>query len=172
HRFGAAHEQRRGPRAMAGLAGALLLVHLLLGAIDFGARQNLVLTRTALGQLPHHHALDQIRARLQAEDGIGQFEVTRRLVVEIEDFGFHDFQPSLFGASAGTAAFSRFFTDAGIGTSLCGFLTASRTITQPPLEPGTAPRTMIRPRSTSTLATSRFWVVTLSTPSWPCIFLF
>jgi hypothetical protein len=55
-------------------------------------------------------------------------------------------------------------TDAGIGRSFAGRFTASRTMTKPPLEPGTAPATMINPRSTSTFATSMFCVVTRSTP--------
>ena len=41
----------------------------------------------------------------------------------------------------------------------------------PPSEPGTAPRTRIRPRSTSTFTTCRFCVVTRTAPMWPAIFL-
>ena len=75
-------------------------------------------------------ALDQIGARLQAEDRVVQFDVSAAgLVVEIEDLGFH-VQPSAFAA---TWVASRFFTEPGIGESLCGRLTASRTMTQPPL---------------------------------------
>ena len=51
------------------------------------------------------------------------------------------------------------------------FLTASLIVTQPPLEPGTAPLTMIRPRSLSVRTTCRFWVVTRTAPMWPAIFL-
>ena len=43
---------------------------------------------------------------------------------------------------------------------------------QPPLEPGTAPSTRIRPRSTSVCTTRRLSVVMRSTPIWPGIFLF
>src|SRR3546814_3783936 len=50
-------------------------------------------------------------------------------------------------------------------------LTASRISTQPPSDPGTAPRTRIRPRSTSVDTTIRFWVVTRTSPMWPAIFL-
>jgi len=53
-----------------------------------------------------------------------------------------------------------------------GFFTASRTAIQPPLEPGTAPSTRIRPRSTSVWTTRRLSVVMRSTPMWPGIFLF
>ena len=44
-------------------------------------------------------------------------------------------------------------------------------MTQPPFEPGTAPLTMIRPRSLSVRTTCRFWVVTRTAPMWPAIFL-
>ena len=44
------------------------------------------------------------------------------------------------------------------------FFTASLTVTQPPLEPGTAPLIMIKPRATSVLTTSRFCVVTRAAP--------
>src|SRR3546814_11071649 len=50
-------------------------------------------------------------------------------------------------------------------------LTASRISTQPPSDPGTAPRTRIRPRSTSVDTTIRFWVVTRTSPMWPALFL-
>ena len=59
-----------------------------------------------------------------------------------------------------------------MGASLgSGRLTASRTSTQPPLVPGTAPRTSTRPRSASVSTTSRFSVVTRMLPMWPAIFL-
>ena len=51
------------------------------------------------------------------------------------------------------------------------FLTASLIVTQPPLEPGTAPFTMISPRSASVRTTCRFCVVTRTAPMWPAIFL-
>src|ERR1700735_1890619 len=89
HGLGAAHEQGRGTRAMASLTGALLLINFLLGAIDLGAGEHLVLARTALGQLPHHHALDQVGAGLKSEDGVVEFDVAGGLVVEMEDLGFH-----------------------------------------------------------------------------------
>ena len=40
----------------------------------------------------------------------------------------------------------------------------------PPLEPGTAPLTIINPRSTSVEITSKFCLVTLTSPIWPAIF--
>ena len=61
----------------------------------------------------------------------------------------------------------------GFGTpSGSFFFTASRTVIQPPLTPGTAPSTRMRPRSTSVCITFRLSVVTRSTPRWPGIFLF
>src|SRR5205814_9558034 len=101
-------------------------------------------------------------ARLEPEDRVIQFDIARRVLVEVEDFRFHVISPSCFGTAP---LRSDFRTDAGTGAaSGRGRLAASRTITQPPLDPGTAPRTMISPRSTSTLAISRFSVVTRSTP--------
>jgi len=50
-------------------------------------------------------------------------------------------------------------------------LLAGRTITAPPAAPGTAPRTANRPRATSTLTTSRFWVLCCTAPLWPDFFL-
>ena len=58
-----------------------------------------------------------------------------------------------------------------IAASGTGFFTASLIVTQPPLEPGTAPRTMMSPRSLSVRITCRFCVVMRAEPMWPDIFL-
>src|SRR5690606_11389633 len=50
-------------------------------------------------------------------------------------------------------------------------LLVGRTITSPPGAPGTAPLIAIRPRSASTLTTSRPWVLCWTEPMWPDIFL-
>src|ERR1700730_16742039 len=55
-------------------ACSLLLVHLLPGAMDVRAAERLVIARLTLGELPAHHARDQIAARLQAENGFVQLE--------------------------------------------------------------------------------------------------
>src|SRR5690606_4463053 len=47
------------------------------------------------------------------------------------------------------------------------FLAAERSTTRPPLLPGTAPLSRIRPFSTSTACTVTFWVVTTSLPIRP-----
>src|SRR5260221_11932045 len=75
HRFGAADEQRRGTCAVAGLAGSLLLVELLLGLVYFTAGQNLVGSGATLCELPDHDALDQIGARFQSEDLVVQLDL-------------------------------------------------------------------------------------------------
>src|ERR1700735_2552680 len=49
--------------ALAGAAGALLLVHLLAGTPDLGAPLHLMSAGAALGELPHDAALDEILAR-------------------------------------------------------------------------------------------------------------
>src|SRR6185437_1244828 len=89
HGLGAADEQRSGTRAVTGLARTLLLVELLLRAVHFGARQNLVLARTALRKLPHDYALNEIGARFETENGVFQFDVGRLVGAEREDFRFH-----------------------------------------------------------------------------------
>jgi hypothetical protein len=57
-----------------GAASALLLVHLLAGTVDVGSPQRLMRAALALGELPAHHAGDQIGARLESEHGVAQFE--------------------------------------------------------------------------------------------------
>src|SRR6185295_7700590 len=128
--------------------------------IDFAPGLRLVRAGAALGELPDDHALNEVGARLQSEDLVLEIDLAGRFRVERENLLFHVQLP----AFASAFGFSAFFTDAGIGRSFAGRLTASRTMTQPPFEPGTAPRTMISPRSTSIFATSTFCVVTRSTP--------
>src|SRR5215510_7210964 len=155
--------------AMTGRAGALLPIHLLAGAIDLGAVLDVVGAGLALGQLPHHATLQDIGARLEAEDVIRHGDAASRLALESRDLQFHH-APS-FASAAGAASASRNLP--GFGTSCgSGFFTASRTVIQPPLLPGTAPSTRMRPRSTSVCTTLRLSVVTRSTPMWPAIFLF
>ena len=75
----AAAELRHARRAVTGAAGALLLVHLLAGAGDLGAASASVGAGVALGELPADHARDQVGARLEAEDLVGEFDASRRL---------------------------------------------------------------------------------------------
>src|SRR5258706_5114284 len=157
HGLAAADKERRRARAVAGRTGALLAIDLLGRAVHFAAGLGLVRSGAALGELPDDDALDQIGAGLQAKNVVLEIDFARIGGIEGEHFGFHC-------ALSAVAAFSAFLIEPGLGTSLCGRFTASRTITQPPLEPGTAPRTMMRPRSTSTFATSTFCVVMRSTP--------
>src|SRR5579871_2721758 len=163
HRLCAAHEEGRRSRTMARLAGALLAIHLLFGTIDFASREHLVCAGAALRELPYDDSLQEIGARLESKNGIVEFDVACCVPIEMEDFRLHDVSPSCCAGAAPLRSALR--TEAGSGAaSGRGRLAASRTITQPPLCPGTAPRIMISPRSTSTLATSRFCVVTRSTP--------
>src|SRR5262249_21936788 len=110
-----------------------------------------------------------------------------RLAVESGDLEFHH-APSC-GAGAASAGAAEVSGGAAAGASPepssanrdapgCGaslrsaLLTASRTVVQPPLPPGTAPSTSMRPRAVSVCTTLRLSVVTRSTPRWPAIFLF
>src|SRR5215470_13206300 len=88
HRLRAAHEERCRASAVTRLAGAFLLVEFLLRAIDFAASQHLVRSRAALRKLPDDHALDEIHARLEAEDLVLELDLALRFVVEAEKFRF------------------------------------------------------------------------------------
>src|SRR5712671_3591054 len=173
----AAAEQIGALGAMAGAAGALLLVHLLAGSPDLGAPLHLVGAGAALGELPDDAALDEVLARLQPEDRIRQVDRALLFAVKSRDLEFHAHAPCagdgptpVWSASTAPPATRNL---PGCGASFGrAFLTAPRPVIQPPLAPGTAPSTRIRPRSTSVCTTLRLSVVTRSTPIWPGIFLF
>src|SRR4029077_17490599 len=149
-----------------------LLVHLLAGAPDLGAALGLVGAGLALVELPLHAALDDVLARLEAEDAVGELDRTGRLALKRCYFQFHHAPSPWAGASAACSPPATLNLP-GFGASFgSGFLTASRTEIHPPLEPGTAPSTRIRPRSTSVCTTRRLSVGMRSTPMWPGIFLF
>src|SRR6059058_2178787 len=92
-RTSTAAELRHAGRAVTGAAGALLLVHLLAGAPDIGAALRLVGAGLALVELPLHAALDDVLARLEAENGIGQLDRACRLAFKGCDFQFHLTRP-------------------------------------------------------------------------------
>src|SRR3954447_23296274 len=73
-RTATAAELRHAGRAMTSTAGALLLVHLLAGAPDIGAALRLVRSGLALVELPLDATLDDILARLQAENLVGKLD--------------------------------------------------------------------------------------------------
>src|SRR5205085_12487057 len=73
-RTATAPELRHAGRAVTSAAGALLLVHLLAGAPDIGAALRLVRSGLALVELPLDAALDDILARLQAENLVGELD--------------------------------------------------------------------------------------------------
>src|SRR5690606_3249281 len=85
----AAAELRSRSRAVAGAAGALLLVDLLAGAVDLRAALGLVGPGAALGELVADHAGEQVGARLEAEHGLRQLDRTGRLALESGDIEFH-----------------------------------------------------------------------------------
>src|SRR3954469_4813108 len=70
----AAAELRRARRAVAGVAGALLLVELLGRAIDVRTALRGMRAGLALGELPAHAARQQVGPRLEAEHGIAQID--------------------------------------------------------------------------------------------------
>src|SRR5262249_13930398 len=180
-RLGAEHLAPAAPQrhrlvAVARVAGAFLLVHLLAGHGDLGAVLHVMGAGHALQELVAHHALNEVGARLKPIDGIAGLHLARALGIQCLDGGLHGFSsapPSSAGASNfGCAAPAGLRKAPGTGASLGSTrFTASRTSTQPPLAPGTAPRMSKRPRSLSVSTTSRFCVVTRTSPMWPAIFL-
>src|SRR5262249_27793552 len=177
--FGAEHLAAAAPLghrlvAMTGIARALLPVHLLARDGDFRPVLHVMRAGHALQELIAHHAVDQILARLQSEDGIAEFHLAGALGIERLDGRFHGFCSAGSAAPGGVPAWapSALRNDPGFGASLGSpRLTASRTNTQPPWVPGTAPRTSTSPRSLSVSTTSRLSVVTRTLPIWPAIFL-
>src|SRR5262245_50347841 len=118
---------------MAGVAGALLPVHLLAGDGYLRAVLHVVCAGHALQLLIAHHAVDQVRARLEAEDGIVELHFARAARIEGFHGGLHGLASVL--ASAGGASFAalasgvapKVRTAPGLGASLCsGRFTASR----------------------------------------------
>src|SRR5438477_12907117 len=89
----AAAELRHAGRAVTGAAGALLLVHLLAGAPDVGAALHLVGAGLTLVELPLHATLDDVGARLEAENGVGKLDRACRLAFKGCDFQFHLTRP-------------------------------------------------------------------------------
>src|SRR6185312_6109197 len=168
-RLAAAAKLRSACRMVTGAARTLLLVHLGAGAGHFGTALGLVGALLALSQLPAHDALQDVLARVEAENALGEFHLAGFLAGKRRDLDIHYSAPSVAGASF-LAAPARIA--AGFG-ALAGsaIFAASRTRIHAPFEPGTAPRIRIRPRSASVETISTFCVVTRVSPMWPAIFL-
>src|SRR6185503_2136215 len=157
----AADEDRSILRAVTGAAGALLAIKLLGRDGHIIAVLRRVRAGLPLRELVADHALQDIAADFgDAENGVVEFDLAGLLRIKLDDGEFHQPCPSLVRSFA------------GVGRSFGAFaFTASRTSTQLLSGPGTAPLIRMRPRSASVRTTSRFWVVTRSTPKWPAIFL-
>ena len=100
----------------------------------------LVRAGLALGELPAHHALDQVLARLETEDLVGELDRAGRVAVEGGDIELHHALSSTF-ASRPLPAAQRSSPAArnlpGFGASFgSARLTASRTKIQPPFDAG------------------------------------
>jgi hypothetical protein len=132
-------------RAVTRAAGALLSRKLLAGPGNIRTVLDRVGAGTALGELPHDAAVDQIRTRLQAEDFLVQRDVAGLGAVKREHLEIHH-APSFVSASGATSAAPSAGLSAapfeapaprnlpGCGTSFgSAFFTASRTVIQPPL---------------------------------------
>src|SRR5690606_5760100 len=141
---------------------------------DFRAALGLVRALLLLGELPAHDALQDVFARVEAEDLVGELHLAGGLAGQGGDLDVHYSAPSAAGAvsAAGASCFLPARMPPGFGALPgTGTLTASRTMFQATCGPGTAPRIRIRPRSASVETTSTFCVVTRTEPMWPAIFL-
>src|SRR4029079_16519750 len=134
---------RRPAGALAGIARALLLERLLAATTDLGTGLGALGATAACRELRRDDLVHQRNVWLHAEHA----------VVEVEAAGV--------------------LTGGVLHGDRChdGHLpfTALRTMTTPPLGPGTEPLTSSRLRSVSACTTSRFSVVTCSLPMWPAI---
>src|SRR6185312_1063825 len=154
-------ELRRTAAAMTSGTAALLLAPLLAGESDLGAVLHVMGAGHGLEALVAHHAMENVGPRLETENLVLEAQRAGVLAVERFDLNVHYLlsPPAALNEPGVAAPFG------------AGFFTASRIWIQPPLAPGTAPSIMIRPRSTSVLATRTFCVVTRRSPIWPAIFL-
>ena len=84
-------------RALTRAAGALLLPRLLGRALDVADALGLVRAGAALGELPLHHARQDVLAHGQAEDGVGELDIADFLVVEAFDRELHFLSPPAAG---------------------------------------------------------------------------
>src|SRR6185312_17146488 len=98
---GAAAELRRAQAALAGAAGAFLLPRLLGRALDVADLLGLVGTGAAFGELPIHHAGENVLAHWQAENFIGQLDFAGALVVETFNGKLHHAAPCAARSAAG-----------------------------------------------------------------------
>src|SRR5574343_13694 len=137
--------QRRRRHTSTGVACAFLLERLLGGVLDLFTVFLGTGALTRIGLVGHHDLVDQGFVVFTTKHGLGGFHFGSGLTLVIQEFELHQFAPLA--------------------------LTAGRTVTKPPLEPGMAPLIRSRPRASSTRTTSRFWVVTVTSPRWQNIFL-
>jgi hypothetical protein len=93
-RTAAATKQIDARRTVTRGASALLPVHFLTGAHDICAVLDLMRAALTLGQLPHDTAVNNVGARLETENGIGQRDGARFFAVERDDLEFHITRPS------------------------------------------------------------------------------
>src|SRR6478736_1087749 len=92
-RTATAAELRHAGRAVTGATGALLLVHLLAGAPDFGAAFCLVRSGLALVELPLHATLNDVGTGLETENRVRELDRSGLLAFKGCDFQFHLTRP-------------------------------------------------------------------------------
>src|SRR6185369_13954597 len=138
--------QRRRGHTGTGTARSLLLERLLGRVMDLLAVLLGPRALAGIGLEGDDDLVHQVFVVFTAEHGFGRVVLRRGLALLVQEFELHYFAP---------------FSAVGLA------FTAGRTVTKPPLEPGTAPLISSSWRASSIRMTSRFWVVTVSSPRWP-----
>src|SRR6516164_8833583 len=90
----AAAEQIDAGRAVARGASALLPIHLLAGAVDVRPVLHLMRAALTFRQLPDDATVNDVGARFEPENGIGQLDGASLLAFERGDFKLHITRPS------------------------------------------------------------------------------
>ena len=157
-------EDRSRTCTVACAAGAFLAIDLLCGIVHFGACLYLVRAGLGVVALPADHTVQDVCAWLKTKQGLVQSTDPALPPSSLitSSFMLHHLPQALLSPELQCSC--RFQSGRERHASGSFFFTASLTVTQPPLEPGTAPLIMIRPRSASVLTTSRFCVVTRAAP--------
>src|SRR5213082_620873 len=96
----AADKDAGAARAVASAARALLIAELLAGTVHFAACLGLVRAGLPLVELPLDDAMENVRARIKAEDIVGEIDTAGILGFDGLNIGFHDAHHYSFAAAA------------------------------------------------------------------------
>src|SRR6185312_9291858 len=110
----ASHVVRSARRALASVAGALLLVRLLAAAAHFVAPLGRVRAGTALGALSLHDLPQEVLVDLDAEDAVVEIHFADGLAVEVFDFDSCHRQPQVLISTSTPAERSSFISASSV----------------------------------------------------------